>query len=283
MKRTYLLCGALVALALAGCNQEQLNRQQQTIDSLSVQMALKDSSMSLIATTLADINSNIQYIKEKEGIIAVQANDKNNRDQLTNDIQAIYARLVDNKTKLKDLHDKLNTALGKNSEYKKIIDVLEAQIEQQNAEIAKLNSILEGKDVEIGFLNNAVMRLSYSVDSLATVSSDTQKKLDSTTEELNTGYYIVAERGTLRDKGLLEGGLFNKRVLKGSVDNSLFTRIDVTTTEQIPLTGRRFKVLTSHPESSYSIDEEKKLLIIKDKKAFWNSSRYLIVSARSVD
>lgn len=283
MKRTSLLCGALVALTLAGCNQEQLNRQQQTIDSLNVQMALKDSSMSLIATTLADINSNIQYIKEKEGIIAVQANDKNNRDQLTNDIQAIYARLVDNKTKLKDLHDKLNTALGKNSEYKKIIDVLEAQIEQQNAEIAKLNSILEGKDVEIGFLNNAVMRLSYSVDSLATVSSDTQKKLDSTTEELNTGYYIVAERGTLRDKGLLEGGLFNKRVLKGSVDNSLFTRIDVTTTEQIPLAGRRFKVLTSHPESSYSIDEEKKLLIIKDKKAFWNSSRYLIVSAKSID
>lgn len=283
MKRTSLLCGALVALILAGCNQEQLNRQQQTIDSLNVQMALKDSSMSLIATTLADINSNIQYIKEKEGIIAVQANDKNNRDQLTNDIQAIYARLVDNKTKLKDLHDKLNTALGKNSEYKKIIDVLEAQIEQQNAEIAKLNSILEGKDVEIGFLNNAVMRLSYSVDSLATVSSDTQKKLDSTTEELNTGYYIVAERGTLRDKGLLEGGLFNKRVLKGSVDNSLFTRIDVTTTEQIPLAGRRFKVLTSHPESSYSIDEEKKLLIIKDKKAFWNSSRYLIVSAKSID
>lgn len=283
MKSSSLLCGALVALTLAGCNQEQLNRQQQTIDSLNVQMAMKDSSMSLIATTLADINSNIQYIKEKEGIIAVQANDKNNRDQLTNDIQAIYARLVDNKTKLKDLHDKLNTALGKNSEYKKIIDVLEAQIEQQNAEIAKLNSILEGKDVEIGFLNNAVMRLSYSVDSLAAVSSDTQKKLDSTTEELNTGYYIVAERGTLRDKGLLEGGLFNKRVLKGSVDNSLFTRIDVTTTEQIPLAGRRFKVLTSHPESSYSIDEEKKLLIIKDKKAFWNSSRYLIVSARSVD
>ncbi len=283
MKKTSLLCGALVALTLAGCNQEQLNRQQQTIDSLNVQMALKDSSMSLIATTLADINSNIQYIKEKEGIIAVQANDKNNRDQLTNDIQAIYARLVDNKTKLKDLHDKLNAALGKNSEYKKIIDVLEAQIEQQNAEIAKLNSILEGKDVEIGFLNNAVMRLSYSVDSLATVSSDTQKKLDSTTEELNTGYYIVAERGTLRDKGLLEGGLFNKRVLKGSVDNSLFTRIDVTTTEQIPLAGRRFKVLTSHPESSYSIDEEKKLLVIKDKKAFWNSSRYLIVSARSID
>lgn len=283
MKKTSLLCGALVALTLAGCNQEQLNRQQQTIDSLNVQMALKDSSMSLIATTLADINSNIQYIKEKEGIIAVQANDKNNRDQLTNDIQAIYARLVDNKTKLKDLHDKLNSALGKNSEYKKIIDVLEAQIEQQNAEIAKLNSILEGKDVEIGFLNNAVMRLSYSVDSLATVSSDTQKKLDSTTEELNTGYYIVAERGTLRDKGLLEGGLFNKRVLKGSVDNSLFTRIDVTTTEQIPLAGRRFKVLTSHPESSYSIDEEKKLLVIKDKKAFWNSSRYLIVSAKSID
>ena len=283
MKKIFLLSSALVALTLGSCNHEQLDRQQKTIDSLNNQMALKDSSMTLIATTLADVHSNLNYIKEKEGIIAINANSEGAKDQINDDIQAIYAKLVDNKKKVNELQAKLNNALGKNSEYKKIIEVLNQQIEQQNAEIARLNEMLNEKNVEIGFLNNAVIRLSSSVDSLATVSADTQNKLDDTTAELHTGYYIVAEKSTLKEKGLLEGGLFSKKVLKGDVDNSLFTKIDITEVEQIPLTGRRFKVLTNHPESSYSIDEEKKVLIIKDKKAFWNASRYLIVSAKSVD
>lgn len=283
MKKIFLLGSALVALTLGSCNQEQLDRQQKTIDSLNNQMALKDSSMTLIATTLADVHSNLNYIKEKEGIIAMNANSEGAKDQINDDIQAIYAKLVDNKKKVNELQAKLNNALGKNSEYKKIIEVLNQQIEQQNAEIARLNEMLNEKNVEIGFLNNAVIRLSSSVDSLATVSADTQNKLDNTTAELHTGYYIVAEKSTLKEKGLLEGGLFSKKVLKGDVDNSLFTKVDITEVEQIPLTGRRFKVLTNHPESSYGIDEEKKVLVIKDKKAFWNASRYLIVSAKSVD
>ncbi len=284
MKKIILTCGAATMMALASCNQEQLDQQQKTIDSLNNIVMLKDSSMSLIATTLADVHSNLNYIKEKEGIIAVQANsESSDKDQLTNDIQAIYTKLLDNKNKVKELQSKLNKALGKNSEYKKIIDVLNAQIEQQNAEIEKLNKMLNEKDVEIGYLNNAVIRLSNSVDSLATVSANTQETLNQTVAEKNEGYYLIAEKSTLKEKGLLSGGLFNKKVLSGNVDNSLFTKIDVTEVERIPLTGRKFVVLTSHPESSYTIDEENKVLIIKDKASFWKTSRYLVIRAKSVN
>lgn len=279
-----LLMGAVAAMTMVACNQDKIDKLSNTNDSLAQVIARKDSSMALIATTLADVHSNLNYIKEREGIIAINAQgEKGDTDQINNDLKAIYAKLVENKNKVNELQRKLNSALGKNSEYKKIIEVLEQQIEQQNAEIEKLNNMLAEKDVEIGFLNTAVIRLSTSVDSLATVSTNTKAALDATTEELNTAYYIVAEKSTLKDKGLLEGGLFNKKVLSGRTDNSLFTKIDVTQVDEIALTGRRFKVLTSHPASSYTIDEEKKVLTIKDKKAFWQSSRYLIVQARSVD
>ncbi len=278
-----LLMGMLAAAALVACNQDQLTQQASTIDSLQSVIAGKDSSMALIATTLSDVHSNLNYIKERENIIAINASESGDTNQINNDLKAIYARLVENKNKVTELQRKLKAALGKNSEYEKIIDVLQQQIDQQNAEIEKLNNMLAQKDVEIGYLNNAVIKLSTSVDSLATVSSNTKNKLDATTEELNTGYYLVAEKSALKDKGLLEGGLFSKKVLNHEVDNSLFTKVDVTETSEIALTGRRFKVLTSHPADSYTIDEEKKVLVIKDKKAFWQSSKYLIVQAKSVD
>ena len=278
-----LLIGFAAAVAMAGCNQDKIDRLSNTNDSLASVIAKKDSSMALIATTLADVHSNLNYIKEREGIIAINANSEGDTNQINNDLKAIYAKLVENKNKVNELQRKLNSALGKNSEYKKIIEVLQQQIDQQNAEIKRLNDMLAEKDVEIGFLNTAVIRLSTSVDSLATENSNTKNALDATTAELNTGFYIVAEKGKLKDNGLLEGGLFNKKVLNGNIDNSLFTKVDVTEIEQIPLTGRRFKVLTNHPTASYQIDEDKKVLVIKDKKAFWSASHYLIVQARSVD
>ncbi len=239
--------------------------------------------MALIAGTLADVQNNLNYIKEKEGIISINVSNEGDSSQIDSDLKAIYAKLVENKEKVNKLQSKLKAALGKNSEYEKIIKVLKEQIEQQNAEIERLNKLLSEKDVEIGFLNSAIINLSSSVDSLSTVSTNTQNALDATTEELNTGYYLIAEKSTLKDKGLLEGGLFSKKVLSGNVDNSLFTKVDVTEVSEIALSGRRFKVLTNHPESSYTIDEEKKVLVIKDKKAFWQTSKYLIVQAKSAD
>lgn len=282
MKRAIFIGLAATAI-LASCNQDKVDNLTSQLDSLERVMAAKDSSMALIATTLTDVQNNLNYIKEKEGIISINANGEGDSIQINNDLKAIYAKLVENKEKVNKLQKQLNSAIGKNKEYEKIINVLKDQIEKQNAEIERLNKLLGEKDVEIGFLNSAIINLSSSVDSLSTVSANTQNALDATTEELNTGYYIVAEKSTLKDNGLLEGGLFSKKVLSGDVNNSLFTKVDVTEVSEIALSGRKFKVLTNHPESSYTIDEEKKVLVIKDKKAFWQASKYLIVQARSVD
>lgn len=281
MKRLFIL-GSVAIIALTACNKEQLEQQAKQIDSLNNVIAVNDSNMALLATALNGVQENLNYIKEKEGIISVSGTESN-KEQLTEDINAIYARLVDNKRMVKDLQAKLNKAMGQNKEYQKIIEVLNKQIEEQNQAIEDLKKKLEEKDVEIAFLNDAVIRSAAVADSIGTVLSGTQNQLDQTTEELNTCYYLIADKATLKAKGLLEGGLFSKKIMAGDVNNDDFIKVDKTQVETIPLKGRRFDVLTQHPTSSYSINEDKKVLTIKNKEKFWGSSRYLIIRARSVD
>lgn len=279
--KKFLFFGAMVAVAFASCNQEQLDQQKKSIDSLNSVITLKDSTMTLIATTLAGVQNNLNYIKEKEGIISMST--EGSTQQLTDDINAIYAKLVDNKNKVKELQAKLNRSMGKNKEYQQIIEVLNQQIEEQNQHIQSLQQKLQEKDVEIAFLNDAVIRSAAANDSLVNVNTATTKELEQTVEEKNTCYYIVAERGHLKELGLLETSLFSKKIMPGDVNNADFTRADKTVIETIQLQGRRFKVLTSHPENTYRIDDEAKTLTITDKEGFWRASNYLIVQARSID
>lgn len=285
-----ILSSLVAATMLWSCgysitSDQEMEAKQKTIDSLNNVSAMKDSSMTMLAMTMSSIQNNLNYIKEKEEILSVGVDGKENgKSQIESDIKAIYARLVENKDKVKALQAQLNKAVGKNKEYDKIVSVLKAQIEQQNKEIERLTSLLNEKDVEIGFLNDAVVRLSSSVDSLANANNQTNQQLAAQTAEMQKGYYIVADKSKLKQIGLLEGGLFTKKVLSGeTVDNSLFTEINTTEVSEIPLSGRRFQVLTSHPQSSYTIDEDAKKLIIKDKTKFWNNSKYLIVRAKGAN
>ncbi len=281
-----LVLGGLALLATAvsftSCNQAELEARKHENDSLRNVINNRDSVMTLLATTMADVNQNISYIKEKEGIVSLDVNGtENNKEQLRSDLDAIHQRLIDSKEKVNELQKKLKALGSKNSEYKKVIEVLQQQIETQNSEIAKLQKTLEEKNVEIGFLNDAVIRLSTNVDSLANVSAQTQEKLEETTDALNKAWYFVANRKKLKELGLYTGGLISG---KGSSDHNLFTEIDVRNVSEIELPeARKYKIMTKHPESSYVIDKDNRKLTIKDKEKFWQSSRELIVCAWGAD
>ena len=282
MKKLVFLLAAAATVCLSSCNQEQLAAQQNTIDSLKREASAKDSCMDLLAQTMSSVQRNLDYIKDKEGIISMtDATDESGKSKIQQDIDAIYSKMVENKRKVDELQKKLNAATGKNKEYQKIIAVLQEQIDAQNAEITKLQDMLSQKDVEIGFLNDAVIKLSTSVDSLATESAAQQSTIAQQTADLNRAFYIIADKKTLTEKGLIQGVF--KKTATGNNDDNIFTEIDKTTTNEIPLTGRRFKVISTHPESSYKIDEERSVLVIKNKEAFWKASNYLIIRAKDVN
>ncbi|MCQ2201937.1 MAG: hypothetical protein MJZ27_07590 [Bacteroidales bacterium] len=278
---------AVVAIMMCSCDQISQREIQlaNQLDSVERLLNLKDSSMVLLASTMADVQQNLAAIKEHEKLIttAVSTDGRSAKEQIQNDLNQINDLLQANKKKVADLTAKLKKATQKNSEFESIIKLLEDQIAQQNEEIEKLKSILDDKNVEIGFLNNAVIKLSSAVDSTSQVAASALSNVASLTDAKNTAYYVVGSKSELKEKGITtSAGLFSKKV-SGDADNSLFTKINWTEVTSIPTNCKRIKIISSHDENSYVEEKGSDGLItiqIKNKESFWKVSKYLVIQGR---
>ncbi|MCQ2227275.1 MAG: hypothetical protein MJZ01_05115 [Bacteroidales bacterium] len=287
MKRTLSIMAIAVAAMFCSCNnmQQQVDNMKHTIDSLQQVNDLKDSSMGLLAETMADIQSNINVIKEHEGIINVALQQEgSSQSQIQSDLDAIKNAMEANKKKVANLQAQLSKSTKNNKELEGIISVLNTQIEQQNAEIQKLNDMLEEKDIEIGFLNNSVIRLVSTVDSIADKKADVDQKLADATDNLETVYYILADKKKLTELGIItSAGLFAGKKTTGDFDNKYFTAANIKELKSLQLNTKRAKLVGERPESSYTLDEDEEGFItlnIKNSDDFWKSSKYLVVIVR---
>lgn len=293
MKKTILLLAGIVALMATSCNQAKIKQLEQENASLKWESQLKDTNMQLLVNTMVGIQTNLNTIKEHESELnqTISANAEAGEDletRINNDINSIYQLLLDNKEKVKKLQVALSKANRDNKaaqeSAQKLIESLQAQIDEQNEQITKLKQMLEEKDIEIGFLNNAIINLSTSVDSLASVNASTTEKLQETTESLETAYYIIASKSDLKAKGIISSdGLFSKKkIMAGDYDSETFTKVNIRNIDEIEILSGKAKVLTNHPESAYAIEEngDALRLVIKDKEAFWSVSKYLVIQTK---
>jgi hypothetical protein len=99
-------------------------------------------------------------------------------------------------------------------------------------------------------------------------------------EMLNTGWYVYGTKKELKESKILVDG----NVLKdGGFDADYFTKIDIRNTIVIPLNSKSVKILTTHPEDSYTLikgSNGEYTLRIKDPSIFWSVSKYLVVRVK---
>lgn len=100
---------------------------------------------------------------------------------------------------------------------------------------------------------------------------------------MNTIFYIFGTTKELKEQKILSGGgLFKaKEVMKGDFNKDYFTKADLRTLKEIPLEMKKAKILTNHPEGSYSLVKNDKgllTLVISDPQNFWSLSKYLVVN-----
>ncbi len=288
MKNIIIIIATAFIVSSCGLGSASKEMKMQN-DSLRMVNTLKDSHMNSLITSLIDIQDNLQNIKEKENLISVNVSsgDKVNtsmKEQINRDIQLIYDLMIQNKEKITQLEAQLKSSGAKNNNLTKLIAGLNKQIETQEIEIQRLNDLLASKDIQIGNLNRSVAGLRTSVDSLSTEHKKTKSKLQSTTEDLERGFYVIGSKKELKEKKIITSeGLFSaKKIMAGNYDNGIFTQVNVTQLEEIPLMSKKAKVLTNHPKNSYSLVEDQKgslTLVIKDKEEFWSVSKYLVVQA----
>ena len=86
----------------------------------------------------------------------------------------------------------------------------------------------------------------------------------------------LKEKGVLTKEGGVVGiGAVNKLNTEG-LSKDQFTVVDVTATPEIAIGAKKAKLATSHPASSYRLEDGTRL-VITDADKFWSVSKYLVI------
>ena len=167
----------------------------------------KEVAMNEFVASFNEIQGNLNEIKEKQKIISIKSEGvefkKSNKDQIINDIQAIYDLLNKNKQKAASLAKKLENSNLKTDEIRLAVSNLTNQVNDKESEITLLKSNLEKLNVDFV---NLKMRFNEEVE-----------ESNIKTDKLHTAYYVI---GTNKD--LAENGVITKEWTKITIPLQLF-------------------------------------------------------------
>ncbi len=279
----YLFLGNIFILFLFSCQTEETTKVDpekeklfQDVQSLRLESADKDSSLNQVLKYFNDIESNLEEIKKREGLISMASNNKaemtnDKKSRIIEDIQMINALLAKNKAKISELRGLLkNKGL---------------EMEELNKMIERLNADVTTKNGEIAVLKDELSNLKISYELLSMENLEKSELISIQKQELNTAFYCFGTSKELRTKGVLtkEGGfigLGKSDKVSETINQEYFTKINVTETKQIDVFAKEAKLITTHPAGSYEWQgsaNKKDRLIIKDIAKFWSVSKYLVI------
>lgn len=286
MKKVFFALAAIMAVVLSSCNsyvpKEQADNLAHERDSIMTEALRQGNEIAMLQGSLNDVEKALDNIN---GQIAVSNGENQDlvsqRNRLVQKLEFLQQNMQEKQQQLDELQKKYGNVLSQNKELKKTVERLQKESAEYVATIASYEKTMAEQGTKI---ENLTSNLTQTLDTLATVVADNaqqQEVIAAQDQMLNQGFYIVAGKSQLKQLGLIEGGLFNKKRLstKG-FDNDGFTVVDIREVQEIALGSKDAKILSSHPESSYELVKgyDKSLkLVIKDQATFWSNSKYLVV------
>lgn len=282
-----IIFGALVLACtmFASCNrvsQEQYQQVTNTNDSLML-VALQQGN------EIYDLNTTLKSVTDQLDQINGQINVSNGEDQdllaqrerLMQKLQLVQQTINEKQQALDELQKKYSAQLGQNKELKKTIDRLQNEVKEYEASIAGYRNQVAKMGQQITDLSSNLEQTKTALEETQQKSEEQQNVIGVQDKMLNTGFYIVAEKKSLKDLGLIEGGAFSKkRLTTQGFSTEGFTSVDIREFTSLPLGSKNAKILSSHPADSYTLEvqADKTLkLVINDPASFWNNSKFLVV------
>ena len=286
MKR-FILAVSVIAFLFSSCGKKELENkiitQQKLNDSIQAVVTAKDNEMEALFQELNSIEQSLSEVTAKYGNVNKLKNtsgeiNKDTRAKITTQIQDINELLNNNKQKLNTLNGKLKTEGNKRKELTAFVEQLQARVAEQEAQIQSLTAELAKKNIVIENLNK-------NINDLSEQNKTKDQQILQVENEKNTAYYIVGAKKTLQADGIVSStggflGMGKKTAVSSDSDLSKYTKIDIRKINEIPLEGKRIKIMTTHPSSSYSVEgtlKAAKSIVIKDRNAFWGKSKFLVV------
>lgn len=284
MKRLKIaLLFAFALLMLAACGGEEKEKpitHDAQRDSVLAENQRLNEFIDIVATTMDSING-----REKMIFVTREGKRLTNKHQIRDNIKVFEYTLNEQRKRIAELERQLANRNDVHSQqFRTIIASLQQQLDEKEAMIAQLRAELNSKNVDIANLQNHVAQLNENVTTLTQENTEKTTDLRRANEEISqmsTGYVLIATKKQLSNAGLLKsGGLLSKKKLDMTeVDVSMFRSVDTRQATQFTIGGKNAKVLTTHPASSYVLEDHgsSATLRITNASSFWGTSRYLVV------
>jgi len=276
MKQLSFLSFFAVAALFCACNNSVRNSDEASVltDSTVVNEPLVNEEISQmvdIVNSVADCLDSIQIQEE----MLFKADENTPKDQIISRMKAFQNLLSRKQAQINKLtNENKSNKLGL-ANLQKLVVFLNSQIEEKGAQIAKLQDAVQNKDMKIS-------ELRYDMHELQQRSNYLEDQNVEQDKQLNEVYYIIADKKELKELGLTRGGglLSKKKADYANFDKEKFIKKDMRALEKLVIESKNPQLLTEKPTNSYTLtpnEDGTTLLEIKDAKAFWAVSPYLII------
>ncbi len=285
MKKSLLL--VVCAAMLVSCEQmfkgSKVSEEDARLDSLQSLLDQKDTELNEMMDAFNEIQEGFDAINEAEGRVNLLSENAEGNDAKANiaeNMEFIESTLLENRRKIEDLQQKLKSSSVNASKLQAAINKLTEQLEQKTKELDDLRQQIAERDIKIVELGESVEQLkteNTQVKAESEMNAEIAKNQDA---QLNTAWYMFGTTKELKQHRILVDG----DVLKSKdFDADYFTKIDIRKVNVIPLNSKSAKLLTTHPEGSYSLLKDSKgeyTLRITNAPEFWSVSKYLVIRVK---
>ena len=278
-----LVCAAM----LASCNglgggSKDLKAEN---DSLLMELTQRNAELDEMMGTFNEVQEGFRRINAAESRVdltrgTISENSATAKQQIASDIEFITKQMEENKAQIAKLQAMLKNSKNNSAQLKKAVESLTQELVAKTQRIEELQAELASKNIRIQELDAAVTGLTADKESLAAENEAKAKTVAEQDKAINSAWFVFGTKSELKSQKILEKG----DVLKSADFNKdYFTQIDIRTTKEIKLYSKRADLLTTHPAKSYALvndDKGQLTLKITNPKEFWSVSKYLVIQVK---
>jgi chromosome segregation ATPase len=259
-------------------------------ESINQTMQEKEAFMTDMEGSFFEIENNLKLIKEKRNQISMVQSEggKNRKQAIIDDINLLDNLVDENNKKIAELEQKLKKSGLSVKSYETRLKTLNETIESQTIEIAELKSIVESKNITLAEMDTKIQNLDLNIKDQTDTITYKQQVIVERTNKLNTAHVVLGTFKELKEEGILnrEGailGVGGNKAIQENFDPKHFTELDIRETKTIALNAKKAKVISEHPNNSYSLVEENgqiAYLQIDNPQEFWRISKYAVIEVK---
>ena len=275
------------AAMLASCDgfkggSKDLKAENET---LLMELNQRNAELDDMMGTFNEVQEGFRKINAAESRVDLQRgtiteNSASAKQQIASDIEFISKQMEENKAQIAKLQAQLKNSSYNSAQMKKAVAALTAELNAKQQRIEELQTELASKNIRIQELDAAVSDLSAAKETLVAENEAKAKTVAEQDKSLNAAWFVFGTKSELKAQKILQSG----DVLKSADFNKdYFTQIDIRTTKEIKLYSKRAELLTTHPAGSYELVKDDKgqlTLKITNPTEFWSISRYLVIQVK---